>query len=269
MTMITPSYLGETIEYSSLHACRSTLEDPTKIMIPPPLIQPAPFGVPPLPGSPGLPLDFPTPAEVARWLAGGVEVLEDAARSARLVGALKAGRLTADQSRAILMRIVQQGQTLLQAITRGLVNGGVRLASWFNAMRDAMMPRFFAGPMALLDDPALPPADVAAIVPPAWAQVGKLAALREQLRTAAVLLREGVITKVGRWARAAWGIAVNVLTGRKKRDGFTMGRRILGGCDHCPGCLDAAAQGWVPLDAVVAIGDSYCREFCCCSIEYR
>ena len=31
MTMITPSYLGETIEYSSLHACRSTLEDPTYI----------------------------------------------------------------------------------------------------------------------------------------------------------------------------------------------------------------------------------------------
>ena len=31
MTMITPSYLGETIEYSSLHACRSTLEDPKHI----------------------------------------------------------------------------------------------------------------------------------------------------------------------------------------------------------------------------------------------
>ena len=33
MTMITPSYLGETIEYSSLHACRSTLEDPTPIEV--------------------------------------------------------------------------------------------------------------------------------------------------------------------------------------------------------------------------------------------
>ena len=33
MTMITPSYLGETIEYSSLHACRSTLEDPTTASI--------------------------------------------------------------------------------------------------------------------------------------------------------------------------------------------------------------------------------------------
>ena len=35
MTMITPSYLGETIEYSSLHACRSTLEDPTQQVAPP------------------------------------------------------------------------------------------------------------------------------------------------------------------------------------------------------------------------------------------
>ena len=34
MTMITPSYLGETIEYSSLHACRSTLEDPTLMHLP-------------------------------------------------------------------------------------------------------------------------------------------------------------------------------------------------------------------------------------------
>ena len=33
MTMITPSYLGETIEYSSLHACRSTLEDPTTVAL--------------------------------------------------------------------------------------------------------------------------------------------------------------------------------------------------------------------------------------------
>ena len=36
MTMITPSYLGETIEYSSLHACRSTLEDPTLLILPGP-----------------------------------------------------------------------------------------------------------------------------------------------------------------------------------------------------------------------------------------
>ena len=36
MTMITPSYLGETIEYSSLHACRSTLEDPTGRVYPRP-----------------------------------------------------------------------------------------------------------------------------------------------------------------------------------------------------------------------------------------
>ena len=47
MTMITPSYLGETIEYSSLHACRSTLEDPTGD-------SQAFFGIPGLVGAPTL-----------------------------------------------------------------------------------------------------------------------------------------------------------------------------------------------------------------------
>ena len=51
MTMITPSYLGETIEYSSLHACRSTLEDPTDVRTPvragePPVISPPLHGGP-------------------------------------------------------------------------------------------------------------------------------------------------------------------------------------------------------------------------------
>ena len=42
MTMITPSYLGETIEYSSLHACRSTLEDPTPLAGPGARLDPLP-----------------------------------------------------------------------------------------------------------------------------------------------------------------------------------------------------------------------------------
>ena len=53
MTMITPSYLGETIEYSSLHACRSTLEDPTGMaggrvvidVVPAESAEPAPHGI--------------------------------------------------------------------------------------------------------------------------------------------------------------------------------------------------------------------------------
>ena len=45
MTMITPSYLGETIEYSSLHACRSTLEDPTVIFDKPMTVATADFKI--------------------------------------------------------------------------------------------------------------------------------------------------------------------------------------------------------------------------------
>ena len=46
MTMITPSYLGETIEYSSLHACRSTLEDPTSKLTIRPAAPPSRIAIP-------------------------------------------------------------------------------------------------------------------------------------------------------------------------------------------------------------------------------
>ena len=54
MTMITPSYLGETIEYSSLHACRSTLEDPTGLR----LVRPIPM----LTNEPRKPISLPAPS---------------------------------------------------------------------------------------------------------------------------------------------------------------------------------------------------------------
>ena len=86
MTMITPSYLGETIEYSSLHACRSTLEDPTSAA-----------GRSPIPGSaelaahPGqgiVPVDMP--GKTIRVLSaattiGGTGVVIQVARSDTLM----------------------------------------------------------------------------------------------------------------------------------------------------------------------------------------
>ena len=59
MTMITPSYLGETIEYSSLHACRSTLEDPTDEIV---FLQPGREVQNPKSRKPQEPIAFGSPA---------------------------------------------------------------------------------------------------------------------------------------------------------------------------------------------------------------
>ena len=70
MTMITPSYLGETIEYSSLHACRSTLEDPTVAVVGSEELHPVLFGLEPLARILGLPTIPITPTLPWLGLAG-------------------------------------------------------------------------------------------------------------------------------------------------------------------------------------------------------
>lgn len=46
-------------------------------------------------------------------------------------------------------------------------------------------------------------------------------------------------------------------------------RRVLGPADHCPDCLDAAAQGWQPVGTLPQIGDSACGANCRCYFDMR
>ena len=45
-------------------------------------------------------------------------------------------------------------------------------------------------------------------------------------------------------------------------------RNQLGGCQHCQGCLDEAAKGWVEQDQMSMPGTRICRWNCCCLLEY-
>ena len=53
-------------------------------------------------------------------------------------------------------------------------------------------------------------------------------------------------------------------------DGYDMARRVLESSDgnNCDGCIEAATEGWVPIDEVLPIGDAECMTRCRCSIEY-
>ncbi len=47
-------------------------------------------------------------------------------------------------------------------------------------------------------------------------------------------------------------------------------RRRLGVSEHCPECLDYAAQGWVPMYTLPPPGDgSRCNHYCKCTMERR
>lgn len=47
------------------------------------------------------------------------------------------------------------------------------------------------------------------------------------------------------------------------------GRRVLHPADHCAGCAEEAARGWVTVAEVAPIGTQECFWFCRCELEFR
>jgi hypothetical protein len=50
--------------------------------------------------------------------------------------------------------------------------------------------------------------------------------------------------------------------------GMIFERSVLGVADHCTECLAEAGRGWVPIGALVPIGERQCLSNCRCSIAY-
>jgi hypothetical protein len=78
------------------------------------------------------------------------------------------------------------------------------------------------------------------------------------------------------YVRAAHITFANVeLEVYKTLDFYDEARRVLRAAEHCrdteltPGCLELAAQGWMPVDQMTPIGDATCMQWCRCYIEYR
>lgn len=59
----------------------------------------------------------------------------------------------------------------------------------------------------------------------------------------------------------------------QRRTGQIYGRdqekNVLGPAEHCPGCLDCTARGWVPIGTLPAVGARQCRSRCHCQIITR
>jgi hypothetical protein len=223
-----------------------------------------------LPPLPRLELD-PDPLSapaVARLADDGRAILLDAAAPLRLKDAVKERRLAPEQGRRIVHRLIGDARSLVRAATDALVAGGLRLGSWFRAMRDAILPRHFAASFAVLDHPDPPPADIDAIAAESDRQVGFLARFRGQLATAEQLL-PGAPARAGLYAHAIWSISQSVARAKATRDGFKFERNQLGIADSCFDCLTQTALGWVPIGSLIPIGSRLCHVNCKCSLLFK
>jgi hypothetical protein len=212
--------------------------------------------------------DLWTVPDVARLADDGRGILLDAAAPLRLKDAVKERRLSPEQGRRIVRRLIGDAGALVRSATDALVAGVLRLGPWFGAMKDALLPRHFAASFAVLNQPEPPPADLDAIAVESRRQVGYLERFRGQLATAQQLL-SGAAARAELYASALWGLAQNVARGRAKRDGFRLARRQLGIADHCDECLYESSRGWIGIDDVKPIGDTVCGSRCRCIIVTR
>jgi hypothetical protein len=206
--------------------------------------------------------------QIARLADAGRGDLLDAAGPLRLRDAVKERRLSPEQGRRIVRRLIADAATLVRSATDALVAGVLRLSPWFGAMRDALLPRHFAASFAILNHPEPPPADLDAIAAESRRQVGYLERFRGQLATAQQLL-SGAAARGELYASALWGLAQNVGRAKAKRDGFRFAKRQLGIADHCDECLYESSRRWIGIDDVTPIGDTVCGSRCRCIIVTR
>jgi hypothetical protein len=212
--------------------------------------------------------DLWSPPVLTRMAEDGRDVLFQAAAPLRLKDAAKERRLSPEQGRRIVRRLVADAGSLVRSATDALVAGALRLGPWFGAMRDALVPRHFAASFAVLGNPDPPPADLDAIAAESRRQVGYLERFRSALATATQLL-SGATARAGLYAFGIWSVAQAVGRARAGRDGYKEEISILGIADHCWMCVDQSLKLWQPIGTLILPGHRTCRSRCACWLDWR
>lgn len=160
----------------------------------------------------------------------------------------------------------------MNTLTQSLIDGKISLASWQSSMMTEIKNVHVASA-------ALSQGGWAQMTPSQWGETGQL--IRQQydyLRDYAKAIADDTQPLDGQAlvrsdlnADAANGTYWEIDKRGRITEGYDEARRVLVSNDgnNCDGCLEAAAEGWVPIDEVLPIGDAECQVRCRCEIEYR
>jgi hypothetical protein len=110
-----------------------------------------------------------------------------------------------------------------------------------------------------------------------WGRVGgklkfqfdRLENLANEVATGKQSLDGRFTQRVNMYAEAGRGTFAATEAETKQDSGKTEYRNILHPAEHCQGCLDETAKGWVRIGGLVPIGQRQCRVNDKCSYEYR
>jgi len=159
----------------------------------------------------------------------------------------------------------------LEELAQALIDGRITLAEWQAEMREFIRVIHRNATVAALGGFEQVSQSMwgyeGYLVKQQYAFLDRFAA--EIAENPAAWLNGRLLTRMEMYGKAEWGTFDAILRRQAQMDGKTQERRVLGQADHCPDCLDYAAEGWQPLGTLPGIGDSQCLTNCRCTFEYK
>ena len=190
--------------------------------------------------------------------------------SQRYVNAVTKRFVKREQVRQALDIALDRSRNEVARLSRELVAGRINLADWQKAVAQEVKSMHMASA-------ALAKGGWAQMTPQDTGRAGRiirdeyayLANFAAQVKSGQQKLDGSLVTRANLYAQAPRGTYHAIEQRGMTEQGKTECRNVLGPADHCEGCLTETAKGWVPIGALVPIGDRLCLANCRCSISYR
>lgn len=208
--------------------------------------------------------------DATRWFDAGSELMGGLLDRVGLRRRFDTRDLSDAARRGLVEAIIDAGLSSLRRAGTALVDGASTVASWFATMKAGLMPRLYAGTMAMAQTIDLAPVDRDGVADAATVQIGFLTRFRREIESGDQPLSGVVPARSAGYANSIWSVAMNLHAASKLRDGYSEERRVMGGAErHCVVCPELAARGFVKIGTLPKIGDSPCGPGCRCWFTYR
>jgi len=173
-------------------------------------------------------------------------------------------------------KVSYEASVRMKKATQQLIAGIIMLTVWYGRMRDLMRALYRTiwilaiGGFLFDDDTQRNLFYLFTLL-----QFNYFDNFTEQIFTGLQPLDGFAMTRAGMYGSYGNGELQNIFLMDAEDKGYLEARRILGDNEnHCfdgdrPGCIELAAQGWIPVRAMLPIGEAQCYSNCHCRIIYR
>jgi hypothetical protein len=159
---------------------------------------------------------------------------------------------------------------VVRALSQQLRDGAITLADWQTGMaREIKNVHLYSAAAAKGGWAQMTPADYGRAGQRIERQYRYLRGFAEDIASGRQPLSDRLLQRAAMYSEAGRSTFHYVERGEMEVRGMTEERSVLHADDSCEGCLQAEANGWVPIGEAVPIGERDCLTKCRCTIDYR